>query len=284
MSDGQTITVSKDMGLVTQVFDERRIAPLEGHLAIGHVRYSTTGSSSWRNAQPVYRSVGDAGFALGHNGNLTNTARARRAPRHAPRARARRQRVGLDSTTDSALVAELIGHEYEAQARTDGRSSSSALRARAAAARGRLLVRDDGRGPPHRRARPARVLAARARSHRGRLGARQRDRRARHRRRALRARGRARRDDRDRRVGPARRPALRRGRPQALPLRVRLLRPPRHQPLRQERPRRAPAHGRGARPPGDGRRRHGDAGARVGHPRRAGLRAASRASPTATAW
>ena len=73
VSDGQTITVSKDMGLVTQVFDERRLAPLDGHLAIGHVRYSTTGSSSWRNAQPVYRSVGDAGFALGHNGNLTNT-------------------------------------------------------------------------------------------------------------------------------------------------------------------------------------------------------------------
>ena len=84
VSDGQTITVVKDMGLVTQVFDERRLAPLEGHLAIGHVRYSTTGSSSWRNAQPVYRSVGDAGFALGHNGNLTNTARARRAARHAP--------------------------------------------------------------------------------------------------------------------------------------------------------------------------------------------------------
>src|SRR5436853_4356052 len=72
VSDGQTITVSKDMGLVTQVFDERRLAPLEGHLAIAHNRYSTTGSSTWRNAQPVYRSVGDAGFALGHNGNLTN--------------------------------------------------------------------------------------------------------------------------------------------------------------------------------------------------------------------
>ena len=73
VSDGETITVVKDMGLVTQVFDERQLAPLEGHLAIGHVRYSTTGSSTWRNAQPVYRSVGDAGFALGHNGNLTNT-------------------------------------------------------------------------------------------------------------------------------------------------------------------------------------------------------------------
>ena len=62
VSDGETITVVKDMGLVTQVFDERQLAPLEGHLAIGHVRYSTTGSSTWRNAQPVYRSVADAGF------------------------------------------------------------------------------------------------------------------------------------------------------------------------------------------------------------------------------
>src|SRR5207253_6360594 len=74
VSDGETITVVKDMGLVTNVFDERTVAALEGHLAIGHTRYSTTGSSTWRNAQPVYRSVGAAGFALGHNGNLTNTA------------------------------------------------------------------------------------------------------------------------------------------------------------------------------------------------------------------
>src|SRR3990170_5684825 len=73
VSDGETVTVSKDMGLVSQVFDESRLAPLDGHLAIGHVRYSTTGSSSWRNAQPVYRSVADVGFALGHNGNLVNT-------------------------------------------------------------------------------------------------------------------------------------------------------------------------------------------------------------------
>src|SRR3981189_2907029 len=70
-SDGETITVVKDMGLVTQVFDERGLAPPPGHLSIGHVRYSTPGSSNWGNAQPVYRSVGDAGFCLGHNGNLT---------------------------------------------------------------------------------------------------------------------------------------------------------------------------------------------------------------------
>ena len=95
VSDGQNITVSKDMGLVTQVFDERRLAPLDGHLAIGHVRYSTTGSSSWRNAQPVYRSVGDAGFALGHNGNLTNTVELAEQPRHAPGPRPRRHRPRL---------------------------------------------------------------------------------------------------------------------------------------------------------------------------------------------
>src|SRR5207249_6345850 len=74
VSDGDTITVVKDMGLVINAFDSRTLAPLQGHLAIGHVRYSTTGSSSWDNAQPIYRSVGDAGFALGHNGNLVNTA------------------------------------------------------------------------------------------------------------------------------------------------------------------------------------------------------------------
>ena len=79
VSDGETITVVKDMGLVSHVFDDRTLAPLDGHLAIGHTRYSTTGSSTWRNAQPVYRDVGDAGFALGHNGNLVNTAAARRA-------------------------------------------------------------------------------------------------------------------------------------------------------------------------------------------------------------
>src|SRR3954451_19798678 len=63
VSDGESVTVVKDMGLVTQVFDERRLHPLRGCLAIGHVRYSTTGSSNWRNAQPVYRSVGREGFA-----------------------------------------------------------------------------------------------------------------------------------------------------------------------------------------------------------------------------
>src|SRR6516162_5699335 len=125
VSDGETITVVKDMGLVTQVFDERRLAPLDGHLAIGHNRYSTTGSSTWRNAQPVYRSVGDAGFALGHNGNLTNTTALAEGLGMLPGMTA--PAVEVDSTTDSVLIAELIAEEYPAEARSDGRDLELAL-------------------------------------------------------------------------------------------------------------------------------------------------------------
>lgn len=74
-SDGEAITVYKDLGLVAQVFDEGKLASLTGHLAIGHTRYSTTGSSVWANSQPTYRDLGDSSIALSHNGNLTNTAR-----------------------------------------------------------------------------------------------------------------------------------------------------------------------------------------------------------------
>ena len=193
VSDGETITVVKDMGLVTQVFDERSLAPLDGHLAIGHVRYSTTGSSTWRNAQPVYR--------VGRRRRLR--ARAQRQPHQHRGARRRaRHAARACSPSDSELDRRRLARR-RAIARDDGRAptaaTSSTRSARAAAARRCVLVRDDGRSAPHRRARPARLLAARARPDRGRLGARERDRRARHRRRALRARGRARRDGRDRR-------------------------------------------------------------------------------------
>jgi amidophosphoribosyltransferase len=125
VSDGQNVTVVKDMGLVTQVFDERTLSPLEGHLAIGHTRYSTTGSSSWRNAQPIYRSVGDAGFALGHNGNLTNTAELAATLGMLPGLTA--DETSFDSTTDSALVAELIAREWPDEPRSDGRELEHAL-------------------------------------------------------------------------------------------------------------------------------------------------------------
>ncbi len=72
VSDGEFVTVVKDMGLVSSVFDERTIGCLPGSIAIGHTRYSTAGDSTWRNAQPVFRSVGSASLALAHNGNLTN--------------------------------------------------------------------------------------------------------------------------------------------------------------------------------------------------------------------
>jgi len=117
VSDGQTITVVKDMGLVTQVFDERRLAPLQGHLAIGHVRYSTTGSSTWRNAQPVYRSSGDAGFALGHNGNLLNTTQLA-------------ERAGVlpgTITSDSDLMAELLEQAMGDGSSSDGSRNCSPL-------------------------------------------------------------------------------------------------------------------------------------------------------------
>src|SRR3954464_15872925 len=117
VSDGETITVVKDMGLVTQVFDERRLAPLEGHLTVGHVRYSTTGSSTWRNAQPVYRSVADAGFSLGHNGNLTNTEALAKDLGMLP---------GV-LPSDSELIGELVAREYGDELRSDGRDLEHAL-------------------------------------------------------------------------------------------------------------------------------------------------------------
>jgi amidophosphoribosyltransferase len=101
VGDGTAVTVVKDQGLVVAVFDDRTLAGLDGHLAIGHCRYSTTGSSTWRNAQPQYRGVGERQFALGHNGNLTNTA-------------ALAEEAGMLPGTigsDTDLVAELLAAE-----------------------------------------------------------------------------------------------------------------------------------------------------------------------------
>ena len=76
-SDGQRINVYKDMGLVSQVFDETTLNTLTGHLAVGHCRYSTTGASHWANAQPTLGATANGTVALAHNGNLTNTAELR---------------------------------------------------------------------------------------------------------------------------------------------------------------------------------------------------------------
>jgi amidophosphoribosyltransferase len=104
VSDGDTIFIDKDMGLVSNVFNDRRLAALAGgELAIGHTRYSTTGSSTWRNAQPVYRSVGDVQFALAHNGNLVNTGELAAEAGMLPGTVA----------SDSDLVAELLSHDVD---------------------------------------------------------------------------------------------------------------------------------------------------------------------------
>lgn len=72
-SDGSKILVYKDMGLVSQVFKDRDLASMQGHLALGHVRYSTAGMSSWQNAQPTLGPTAFGTLALAHNGNLVNT-------------------------------------------------------------------------------------------------------------------------------------------------------------------------------------------------------------------
>jgi amidophosphoribosyltransferase len=120
VSDGNEIMIVKEQGLVATVFDDRTLAPLVGHLAIGHTRYSTTGSSTWRNAQPVFRSVGATAedtnqFALGHNGNLVNTEALVREAGMLPGT----------VTSDSDLVAELLAKEISAQ--RDERSDDRAL-------------------------------------------------------------------------------------------------------------------------------------------------------------
>lgn len=73
VSNLEDVMVVKEMGLVSNVFDDRALTSLPGDIAVGQTRYSTTGHSQWRNAQPIYRGVGELQFALGHNGNLVNT-------------------------------------------------------------------------------------------------------------------------------------------------------------------------------------------------------------------
>ena len=109
VSDGTRTVVFKDLGLVSQVFDEQVLSSLRGHLAIGHVRYSTTGSTTWENAQPTFRTTATgSGLVLGHNGNLVNTAELRDEVA-ALRTRQDARRGGeVQASTDSDLVCELL--------------------------------------------------------------------------------------------------------------------------------------------------------------------------------
>ncbi|MGH2810966.1 MAG: amidophosphoribosyltransferase, partial [Actinomycetota bacterium] len=100
VSEGGAMVVYKEMGLVAQVFDEYTLNSLTGNLAIGHVRYSTTGSSRWDNAQPIYRENGGRSVALGHNGNLVNTLELCGEMKDPGRAKG--------CSTDSDVIAEMI--------------------------------------------------------------------------------------------------------------------------------------------------------------------------------
>jgi amidophosphoribosyltransferase len=100
VANGRRITYHKDMGLVAQVFNEEKLLPLQGHLAIGHTRYSTTGSSKLQNAQPFLVESALGPLAVGHNGNLTNAPELRRELLN--------RGVGLTSTSDSEVIVQML--------------------------------------------------------------------------------------------------------------------------------------------------------------------------------
>src|SRR5512143_1470896 len=100
VSDGEAVRIHKDLGLVSQVFNESNLAPLSGHYAIGHTRYSTTGSSSKRNAQPFVIETQYGPLAVAHNGNLVNAAELR--------AEVLKRGAGLYSSSDSEVMTMML--------------------------------------------------------------------------------------------------------------------------------------------------------------------------------
>jgi amidophosphoribosyltransferase len=104
ISEGESIVVYKELGLVSQAFDETVLRSLRGHIAIGHVRYSTTGSSSWENAQPTFKTSEKGQIAVAHNGNLVNSLQLR-ASLAAAGGDPTPERARLRSTSDTDLVA-----------------------------------------------------------------------------------------------------------------------------------------------------------------------------------
>src|SRR5262249_11774573 len=123
VGDRRQVLVFKDLGLVSQVFDELTLSSLCGHVAIGHTRYSTTGSTTWENAQPTFRPIGaggnasgdgvsvGTGIALGHNGSLVNLTELLAKSFETGRFRTPGGSDGklpMVCTTDSDLICELI--------------------------------------------------------------------------------------------------------------------------------------------------------------------------------
>ncbi len=127
VSDEGRLTVLRDMGLVTQVFDEQKLSGLCGQAAIGHTRYSTTGSTHWANAQPLIQRGRGRTVALGHNGNLVNASELRDE--------LAAEGITLSTTSDTELIAALIANDpapvedavANAMARLEGAFSVVAL-------------------------------------------------------------------------------------------------------------------------------------------------------------
>lgn len=106
VSDASRITVIKDVGLVTDVLSRQTISGLSGELGIGHTRYSTTGSSTWANAQPCFRFAPEIDFALAHNGNLTNAVELVAEMNWI--SDGQQPAGGIHTTNDSDVIAELL--------------------------------------------------------------------------------------------------------------------------------------------------------------------------------
>jgi amidophosphoribosyltransferase len=127
VSDHGRLTVLRDIGLVTQVFSEEKLRGLHGQVAIGHTRYSTTGSSHWTNSQPLVHHGRARTVALGHNGNLVNAAELRE--------QLAEDGVRLATTSDTEVIAALIANDpapldeavAKAMARLEGAFSVTAL-------------------------------------------------------------------------------------------------------------------------------------------------------------
>lgn len=118
ISDGQTVVVYKELGLVSQVFDEIVLKSLRGHLAIGHVRYSTTGSTSWENAQPSYKSGIHGQIAVAHNGNLVNAVELKQSLKEAGGDPTPDSARRLPSSSDTDLIAAHIARSSTGDMRT----------------------------------------------------------------------------------------------------------------------------------------------------------------------
>lgn len=110
VSNGDQITVFKDMGLVSQVFDEATLNSLRGHVAVGHTRYATADTSSWQNAQPTFRPTAAGGLVIAQNGNVTNLDDLERwlAERDQPGGSLIPGALSREARTDTSVVSALL--------------------------------------------------------------------------------------------------------------------------------------------------------------------------------